>query len=159
MTRTASFLTGLMTLGVVSAIACTTWPPSVALPDRALTPGVVASADAAIICAPGYDRQTRPSAAEQAHNKALILERYGIARQHGNQYEDDHLIPICLGGDPHALENQWAQPWPAAHKKDEVEAAACRHVCATLRASGPDAANLLLHQLQAAFAHDWMRVP
>lgn len=47
-------------------------------------------------------------------------------------YEEDHLVPLCVGGHPTDYHNLWPEPrggqW-AAKFKDQLEASVCRAVC------------------------------
>jgi hypothetical protein len=58
--------------------------------------------------------------------------RYGIPWSERGRYEDDHLVPLCLG-DADTAANRWPEPrwgrW-SAYAKDELESHACRTVCA-----------------------------
>jgi len=54
--------------------------------------------------------------------------RYGIAWSDRRGYEDDHLVPLCLGG-ADAQENRWPEPgWGIwnSHEKDRLEGYVCR---------------------------------
>jgi hypothetical protein len=48
------------------------------------------------------------------------------------EYEEDHLVPLCVGGSPRDRRNLWPQPrsgqWTAAFK-DQLETSVCRAVC------------------------------
>jgi hypothetical protein len=54
--------------------------------------------------------------------------RYGIPWADPHDYEDDHLVPLCLGG-ADRLENRWPQPragrWNS-YEKDQLEGYAWR---------------------------------
>jgi hypothetical protein len=95
------------------------------LPDPRLTPGAIATTDRAEICARGYARAHRSWAA-----KWLTLQRYGIPRTQSHSFEDDDLVPICLGGDNASPLNHWPEPLPQAERKDDLEWQLCRAVCA-----------------------------
>jgi len=45
-------------------------------------------------------------------------------------YEEDHFIPLELGGHPTDPRNLWPQPIEQAHHKDQWELALNRAVCA-----------------------------
>jgi hypothetical protein len=96
-----------------------------AWPDPMLTPGAVRTTDRAEICALGYAKAHRVW-----HSKLLTLQRYGIPESRIEDYEDDDLIPVCLGGDNASALNHWPQPWAEADRKDEIEADMCARVCA-----------------------------
>lgn len=95
------------------------------LPDPAKTPGAVRSTDVHEICAPEYARSHRVW-----HDQRLTFQRYGLPYFWHEQYEDDDLVPVCLGGDNASPLNHWPQPIAEAHAKDHLEAEACRAVCA-----------------------------
>jgi hypothetical protein len=127
-----------------------------------LTPGAVTSAtDTSRIC-PHVDpalEAARPTSAEKAAN----YRAYGLAypQPHG-AYEDDHLVPIELGGAPDDPKNLWPErndtpdPGAMAHfhlnpafienSKDLVEDILHRDVCAGL---------VPLSVAQQAIAADW----
>lgn len=47
-------------------------------------------------------------------------------------YEEDHLVPLCVGGHPTSHRNLWPEPWKgkwSAKFKDQLEASVCRAVC------------------------------
>jgi hypothetical protein len=116
------------------------------LPDPQLTPGAFAESSTAAICVRGYDRAHRVW-----HHKAGTLARYQIAPAEAALYEDDDLIPVCLGGDNASPLNHWPQPlggeW-GAEKKDMLERQLCAAVCR-------DRDDSELARYQAAFARDW----
>jgi hypothetical protein len=104
------------------------------MPDPRLTPGAVASSDAAEVC----ESDGRPgSAYSRAHREMNQAQRrgdfarYGIPWSDHRFYEDDHLVPLCLGGADTAA-NRWPQPrsgeWNS-YRKDRLESYACRNVC------------------------------
>ena len=62
-------------------------------------------------------------------DKAGTLRKYSIPPNDGGDYEDDDLIPVCLGGDNADPRNHWPQPLAEAHEKDDLEWYACRDVC------------------------------
>ena len=105
------------------------------VPDPELTPGAVASGDTAEVCEsdgrPGsaYSRVHREM--NEAQRRADFA-RYGILWADRQLYEDDHLVPLCLGG-ADAAANRWPQPrsgeW-GSYEKDRLESYACRNVCA-----------------------------
>ena len=68
-------------------------------------------------------------------------------------YEEDHLVPLSLGGASDDVRNLWPEPWfpPdgwTADRKDELELALHRLVCA---------GRLPLATAQEAIARDWIR--
>ena len=49
-----------------------------------------------------------------------------------HDYEEDHLIPLSVGGNPRSPNNLWPEPWPQAHAADKIEYREYREVCAGL---------------------------
>jgi hypothetical protein len=45
-------------------------------------------------------------------------------------YQEDHYIPLELGGAPYDLHNLWPQPLEEAHRKDQWELGLNHAVCA-----------------------------
>jgi integrase len=80
----------VLLLMTVPALAGT----SPSMPDSQLTPGAVADTDPAVVCARGYSRSHRVW-----HDKIGTLLKYGIPPAEADRYEDDDLVPVCLGGD------------------------------------------------------------
>src|SRR5689334_22200817 len=64
------------------------------LPDPALTPGLVATSDTAVVC----HRSTKTVRNTSAKVKAAAYAEYGIRTRRPGQYEVDHLISLELGG-------------------------------------------------------------
>lgn len=99
-----------------------------ALPNPALTPGVVATSDPAVLCehpeqtGSFYSRQQRHTTYEM---KEQVAYNYSLPRRGWHTVEFDHLIPLCLGG-ADDVRNLWPQPLSEARIKDRAEAGACR---------------------------------
>ncbi len=107
------------------------------LPDPDLTPGAFNPAITQeniheTICSRGWTRTIRPPAQVTNRLKRAQMRIYGLAGQRMRDYEEDHLIPLELGGAPEDPQNLWPQPrdgqWTAADK-DKLEAALRRAVC------------------------------
>jgi hypothetical protein len=107
------------------------------LPDRKLTPG---TANAAISeeqyraqChAKGWTRLYRPPVSFTNSLKKLQMKEYGYPLADLREYEEDHLVPLCLAGASQEPANLWPQPrfgeW-SADRKDTLEAKLCRLAC------------------------------
>ena len=120
------------------------------LPVRAVTPGatnpaVTQGTIGSTICRSGYSALIRPpvgytdalKVAQLAHGYAVGGDRNTAA------YEEDHLIPLELGGSPTSVRNLWPEPWertsahPAgfaasgtgAQTKDRIENSLRSRVC------------------------------
>jgi len=63
-----------------------------------------------------------------------------------SSYEEDHLIPLELGGSPTSPLNLWPEAHPSSYTKDGVEDTLNRAVC-----SG----RVKLAPAQRAIAHNW----
>src|SRR5579864_1927520 len=119
------------------------------LPDAACTPGAIfATATVQQICTPGYASAVRNVPFSEADQ---VYAEYGISHHYAGQYEDDHLVPLELGGS-NDIANLWpelASPTPGFHQKDEVENYLHDQVC-----SGA----MSLKQAQIEIATDWLQV-
>ena len=127
------------------------------LPDPSSTPGAtnpaVTQANIGVtICVPGWTRTIRPPSKFTSALKRQQLRSwwsYGGGRM--RDYEEDHLIPLELGGAPADPHNLWPEPrHPAdgwnADLKDGLERALNRLVCD---------GSLPLVEAQRAIAGDW----
>ena len=107
------------------------------LPDPGMTPGAVNEtiderAYQQVCHDKGWTRLYRPPAAFTNRLKRLQMRKYGYADLDPRDYDEDHLIPLCLGGAPQDPHNLWPQPRVSAHgasEKDALEAKLCRLVC------------------------------
>ena len=129
---------------------------TIALPLALSTPGFV---DARVnqtniqttICISGYTKTIRPPASYTTKLKkqqlASTYSRYGSTDT--TLFEEDHLIPLELGGNPTDPKNLWPEPWTGgtgARTKDQLENALHALVC-----SG----SLPLRTAQKAIATNW----
>lgn len=112
-------------------------------PDPGLTPGALnpdvtqATIDATI-CVAHWTDGVRPSSSLTNKLKASGIAAYGYSDTSLGSYEEDHLIPLQLGGAPTDPRNLWPQPWIAslpdgratgARTKDAYETALKHKVC------------------------------
>ena len=107
------------------------------LPDRKLTPGTVNAAISeqqyrAQCHAKGWTRPYRPPVSFTNSLKKLQMKEYGYPLEDLRDYEEDHLVPLCLAGASQDPANLWPQPrfgeW-SADRKDALEAKLCRLAC------------------------------
>ncbi len=106
-------------------------PPAVVLlpdPDRtpgATNPAVTPATIHATICVPGWTATIRPSGAYTTGLKRRQLAAGYTWRGDTRvaDYEEDHLIPLELGGAPASPLNLWPQPYAGtgARVKDRLE--------------------------------------
>lgn len=108
------------------------------LPDPALTPGAVATTDRDEICG-RVGGLTYTKRHRVWHRRDETMAKYGVlaAVIAGVAFQDDDLVPVCLGGDNADPRNHWAQPSDnlvgvgnGYQSKDIMDAGACRMVCA-----------------------------
>jgi hypothetical protein len=130
------------------------------LPDAACTPGATdATVAAADLCPRPHTASKRPPVSYTENLKRQQIAQYGYEDTDPADYEEDHLIPLELGGDPRDPKNLWPQPrvHPAgqpydpsqplgSYEKDEVENALNAAVC-----NG----TFTLPQAQDMIATDW----
>lgn len=117
-----------MKLASLALVLCLAVPGVglVAVPAAALEPEVTVPA----FCVAGFSKTIRPSFWESQKLKLQLLRERGETWAAAPLYQLDHIIPLCLGGDPTDRSNLQLQLWPDAKKKDRLEIQACRCVCA-----------------------------
>jgi len=112
-------------------------------PDPSLTPGVLnlAVSQATIsstICVSGWTATIRPPSSFTSPLKIQQIAMYAYPDANTADYEEDHLIPLQLGGAPSDTANLWPEPYLAslpdgkttgARVKDAFETALKRAVC------------------------------
>lgn len=110
-------------------------PAPVAAPRRAPVPGatnpaVTQATIGTTICVAGWTATVRPPSTYTSRLKRAQLARLGYADKDPRHYEEDHLVPLALGGAPRDPRNLWPEPWPSARVKDSDERDLHRKVCA-----------------------------
>lgn len=124
------------------------------LPDPICTPGfadprVTQANIQTTICVSGYTVKVRPSSLYTRLLKQRQIKEYGYVDTNVADYEEDHLIPLELGGHPTDPRNLWPEPRTGAYTattKDGVENSLHTMVCA---------GHMTLAAAQAAIANDW----
>lgn len=104
------------------------------LPDSRCTPG---SIDPAVnqnnihstICTQGYTKTVRPHPAYTQSLKIQQIQEYGYIDKNIHDYEEDHLIPLELGGNPTDPKNLWPEPGASPNDKDNIESMCNQKVC------------------------------
>jgi len=109
------------------------------LPNPVRTPGAVnarvtQSTIHSTICVPGYSSSVRPP---ESYTEALKYRQldggYNLnGDTRASDYEEDHLIPLEVGGSPTSVKNLWPEPWTVtwnAGRKDALENVMHRLVC------------------------------
>lgn len=110
------------------------------LPDPSCQPGatnpdVTQSTIGSTICVSGWTKTVRPPTSYTNPLKVRQIAEYGYSDTSTADYEEDHLIPLELGGAPRDPENLWPEPrydagGATAADKDTVENALKKKVCA-----------------------------
>ncbi|MGH9068668.1 MAG: hypothetical protein ACRD0J_14450 [Acidimicrobiales bacterium] len=121
------------------------------LPDPRCTPGAtnpsVTQGDiASTICMAGWTATVRPPESYTEPLKRRQMISYGDAGP-VSAYEEDHLLPLELGGAPSDPRNLWPEPGASPNAKDKVENAGREAVC-----SG----RITLAAARRAIAGDWV---
>ncbi len=130
-------------------------------PDPRLTPGatnpdVTQDTTGSTICVTGWTATIRPSSSYTTGLKREQVAAYGYSDSNLADYEEDHLIPLELGGAPSDPRNLWPEPYDVtladgtpvgARVKDQLENKLKALVCA---------GTLLLADARRAIATDWV---
>ena len=148
MTRTILLTAAILACLAGGAAAQSSLPPK-ATPG-ARNPAVTQMTIASTICVPGWAHAIRPPS---GYTTAVKRRQIAAAGLPGGMraYEEDHLIPLELGGSADSSLNLWPEPrhsadgWTAS-QKDRLEDVLHRLVCSLL---------LPLPEAQAAIAADW----
>jgi hypothetical protein len=130
-------------------------------PDAARTPGAI-NPDVtqdnlqSTICNSGWSTKSeRPPSEYTTRLKAEQIRELGFADTALRDYEEDHLIPLELGGSPQDTRNLWPEAYKTsigdggARYKDKVENYLHEQVCA---------GSVPLAEAQAEIASDWYAV-
>jgi len=98
------------------------------VPTELLNPKVTQATITTTVCVVGWTTTIRPPV---SYTNALKKQQlFGKSDQNMSDYEEDHWIPLELGGNPTDTHNLWPELWPDAHKKDAQENADHKAVCA-----------------------------
>ena len=115
------------------------------LPDAHCTPGVVRTTDKNVICTQKTG-DIRPPASYTTKLKIQQIKEYGYSDKNPQDYEEDHLISLELGGDPTDPKNLWPEAPGSPNPKDKVENYLHRQIC-----SG----NMTVQDAQKGIATNW----
>lgn len=123
------------------------------LPDRRCTPGatyakVTQKNIGRTICKSGWTSTVRPPESYTEKLKREQIAEYGYRDKKLGDYEEDHLIPLELGGSPRSVRNLWPEydGGKIPNPKDKVEDALRRAVCD---------GKVKLAPAERAIARDW----
>ena len=135
--------------------------PADIYPDPARTPGaanpeITQQNIRDTICNPRWSTKSiRPDSGYTHRLKIEQINEYGYSDSRLKDYEEDHFIPLELGGSPTDPKNLWPEPFETsipnggARAKDEVENYLHAEVCS---------ASLTLDQAKREITEDWYRV-
>jgi hypothetical protein len=79
-------------------------------------------------CVHGWTKTIRPSVSYTNRLKLVQMHQYHETGS-PSRYEEDHLIPLELGGHPTSPKNLWPEPHPRADAVDQIETSLKRQVC------------------------------
>src|SRR5204863_5548419 len=107
---------------------------TIVLPNRLRTPGVTNAAVTqstikTTICVSGWTKTIRPSTSYTNTLKLKQMTQYGETGS-PSLYEEDHFIPLELGGAQKNPKNLWPEPHSESKRSDPLETALKRKVCA-----------------------------
>ena len=107
--------------------------PTVILPDKKRTPGALnpkvrQSTIKKTICKNGWTTKIRPPV---SYTNALEIKQMVLYEETGSpsEYEEDHFIPLELGGAPKNPKNLWPEPHSQSKLSDPLETQLKRKVC------------------------------
>lgn len=132
------------------------------LPDPQITPGVLnpyvtQNNIDQTICRKGWTQTIRPPEAYTEELKRAGIRQYGYADRRLEHYEEDHFVPLGLGGHPTDPHNLWPQPFSppdgwGAYVKDDLERRLNFLVC-TRRISLTEAQSAIMTNWIDAYNH------
>jgi hypothetical protein len=118
---------------VTSKVSFPQYHPGVQLPPTfapgAVNPEVTQDNISDTICAPHWTSTIRPRPTYTTKIKLLQINSLNLTGQAAD-FEEDHRVPLEVGGNPTDERNLWPEPWPQARLKDRLESAVKRDVCA-----------------------------
>lgn len=107
--------------------------------DSTCTPGstnpnVTQSNIKTTICTSGYTTKIRPAVTYTEKLKKQQIKDYGYSDTKLGDYEEDHLIPLEIGGSPSDPKNLWPEPHNVSdgvgsYSKDKLENSLRTNVC------------------------------
>ena len=126
--------------------------PNAKVTPGAINPSVTQSNIGSTICVIGFAKTIRPPSSyttglKKSQLRTLPYSGYGSTDT--KLFEEDHLIPLELGGHPTDPKNLWPEPWSApygARLKDSLENKLHLLVCSH---------QITLRVAQKAIATDW----
>ena len=134
----ATLVAGAVVAGGGAAQAATCSQSRLPLPDPSCTPGsynpdVTQSTIHSTICVTGWTATVRPPTSYTDPLKVQGIADYGYSDTSLSDYEEDHFVPLELGGAPRDPANLWPEPHygtQTSYTKDGVETKLKNAVCA-----------------------------
>ncbi|WEO99529.1 hypothetical protein A6P39_038850 [Streptomyces sp. FXJ1.172] len=125
-----------VTAGTAHAQSCS--EAYLPLPDPSCQPGdlnpdVTQATIDSTICVSGWTATVRPPSSYTTALKKKQIVEYGYTDTNTSDYEEDHFVPLELGGAPKSELNLWPEPQygaKTAANKDTVENKLKKAVCA-----------------------------
>ena len=119
-------LIGLLPIAPSFAVTSSNGLPDPRLTPGALNPAVTQASIGSTICVAGWTKTVRPKA---SYTNALKLKQLKSGYNFGGDvnprdYEEDHLVPLEIGGAPADPKNLWPEPRSivrGASVKDKLE--------------------------------------
>jgi hypothetical protein len=127
--------TGTTTTSTTTTTATTSPPgPQAVLPNPEITPGVFnrqvrQATIRRTICVHGWTKTIRPPVSYTNRLKLQQMPLYGETGS-PSDYEEDHFIPLELGGAPKDPKNLWPEPHAQSRVTDPLETSLKAKVCA-----------------------------
>jgi hypothetical protein len=118
----AALLFGAASLSDAAAL------PDYAPPPGAVNPQVTQANISQTVCVRGWTKTVRPPVQYTNRLKRAQMRQRGLPGV-PSDYEEDHYIPLEIGGHPTDPKNLWPQRWPEARLKDKLENALHAAVC------------------------------
>jgi hypothetical protein len=106
-------------------------PSGEPLPPGAYNPDVTQATIGITICVAGWTKTVRPPSSYTTKLKREKIAADGLSGAM-SEYEEDHFIPLELGGAPRDPNNLWPEPWngvDGAYGKDKAENRLHAEVC------------------------------
>jgi hypothetical protein len=121
------------TVTLPTSTETTTTTAALVLPIKSITPGVYNPAVRQgtikkTVCVKGWTKTIRPPVSYTNALKLQQMGQYGESRS-PSDYEEDHFIPLELGGAPRSPKNLWPEPHAQSSVSDPLETKLKREVC------------------------------
>ena len=122
---------GFLTVIVISSAASAA---DLFFPDPKDTPGaiypeVTQANILETVCQSAWLEKIQPSASYVDGLKSKQIEALQL-KGGPTDYQEDHLVPLCVGGHPTDPRNLWPEPYSRASTVDQIENDLNRRVCA-----------------------------